>query len=786
MAARSTTRRGGGLAKRRTSETQPLSVAFLGTYVPRQCGIATFTRDLGSAVADLLGEPLGTGPGVRVLAVNDTPAGYPYGDEVRFELRHGQKADYREAADFLNVSSIDLLCLQHEYGIFGGDDGVHILQVLGNLKKPVVTTLHTVLREPSPGQREVLQRIARLSTFVVVMAERAARMLEEIYGVPPAKIRMIHHGVPDVPFMDPGFYKDQFHVEGRRVILTFGLLGPNKGIEIGIDALARLVPEFPDLVYIVLGATHPELRRRVGEEYRVSLERRARERGVQDHILFHNRYVTLEELCEFLLAADIYLTPYRSREQIASGTLAYAIGCGKACVSTPYWYAEEVLSDGRGRIFPFDDADALVETLRDVLNGEVERNQMRKRAYLFGRQMIWREVARAYLRTFEDAIANYARQIPRLPARAKPIPKPGLPEVSLDHLRILTDGTGIIQHATYATPDRRHGYTTDDNARALIVAILNVNLFGDESVLPLVQTYLAFLRHAFVEETRRFRNFLSYERHWLEDTGSDDSQGRAIWALGTAVAFPPNNSILGLSSRLFEAAFPALEGITSPRAWAFALLGIHAFLRRFSGASEARRMRERLAQRLLHHFRENAAPDWPWCEPTVTYGNATLPHALLLSGRWLECGEMVEQGLRSLAWLFEIQSDPAGHLTLIGNAGWYPRGGKKARFDQQPIEAAKLVLAAQEAFQITRERNWLVRMRHAVDWFLGANDIRAPLYDFQTRGCCDGLHPTGTNINQGAESTLAWLLSIHAAQLVEEEGLLWPEAEEETEGVTTP
>jgi len=739
---------------------KPLSVAFIASYVPRRCGIATFTHDLAKALAALMGGTLGERELVQIVALNNLPESPPFGPEVCFEIRDHLKTDYRKAADFLNVSLAEVVNLQHEFGILGGADGSHVLTLLSSLKKPVVTTLHTVLHEPTKGQLETLQEICRLSSLVVVMADRARNMLRDIYGVPEEKILLIHHGVPDVPFMDPSYYKDRFHVEGRRVILTFGLLNPNKGIEVGLDALHEVVKTHPDVAYIVLGATHPEVKRRHGEEYRLSLQQRAAKLGLSHNVLFHDWYVTLEELCEFLLACDIYVTPYRTREQIVSGTLAYALGCGKAIISTPYWYAEEMLAEDRGRLVPFDEPAALAERIRDLLDNEVERTHLRKNAYQLGREMIWRQVGWRYREAFERAIAEYGRL--RRALAPRPVSQPAIPELSLRHLHVLSDGTGVLQHAMFATPDRAQGYSTDDNARALLVTSLYWDTLRDESLIPRIHTYLAFLTHAFNQENGRFRNFMTYDRRWADEIGSEDCQGKALWALGYCVALAPNESILGLATRLVVHALRACSSLQSPRAWAYVLLGCYAYLRRFDGASEVRRLGMDLAQRLMERFEANASDDWPWCEDVLSYANARLPQALLVAGRWTGDDRMHSQGLRSLAWLLDVQTGaPDGHLSIIGNKGWLRRGGTKADFDQQPVEAACLTDACHEAYLATHEERWFAHMRVCFHWFLGENDVRVPIYDFTTQGCRDGLHEAGASENEGAESTLAWLHSLY-------------------------
>jgi len=733
------------------------NIALIGNYLPRRCGIATFTTDLLEALSAEF-----PGSNCYAVAMNDTSNGYPYPDQVRFEVADKRLPDYQLAADFLNVNQVDVVCLQHEFGIFGGNHGGHILTLLRSLRLPVVTTFHTVLATPGPDQKAMVEEVGRLSDRLVVMSHKAADLLREAYDVPREKVTFIHHGIPDLPFVDPSFFKDQFGVEGRKVVLSFGLLSPGKGIEFMIDALPEIVRRHPEIVYIVLGATHPGVKKEGGESYRLSLQRRARDQGVEKHVLFHNRFVELKELCEFLGAADIYVTPYLSGEQIVSGTLAYALGAGKATISTPYWYAREMLADGRGRLIPFRDSDALAGQVIDLLDNEVERHAMRKRAYSFCREMIWKEVARSYLDVFAEVAKKRLRH-PHPSLRAKLL-TPALFEVphpKFDHLRRLTDDVGILQHAKFIVPNRAHGYCTDDNARALIVVLTARDVLPESSeLLDLDCRYLSFLCHAFDEQKGRFRNFMDYERRWRSGEGSEDSHGRAVWGLGMAIALERSSDLGDVALGVFERAIPALTELRSPRAWAFGLVGIHSYLKRFGGDSEVRRLRERLAGRLFDLYQANASPDWPWPENIVTYDNGKIPQALLLSGQWLQRGEMVEAGLRSLEWLIRTQTDGRGYFVPIGNRGWFRRDGEKARFDQQPVEAQSILDACMEAHRVTQDRKWIVEARHCLEWFLGRNDLNAPIYDYRTGGCCDGLTANGPNRNQGAESTLAWLLSL--------------------------
>ena len=760
----------------RSSVRDVPSIAFLGNYLPRRCGIATFTADLCEAVAAQAAKS----HDVFAVAMNDVAEGYPYPERVRFEIRQSVQADYRLASEFLNIHQVSAVCMQHEYGIFGGPCGSHVLPLLRRLRRPLVTTLHTVLRDPTDQQKQVMKEIGRLSSRMVVMAEMARDILLDVYDIPAEKIAMIPHGIPDVPFVDPSFYKDQFNVEGKKVLLTFGLLSPGKGLEHAIDALPGILEKHPEVVYILLGATHPHVKRESGEEYRNSLFRRVEGHGISNNVKFVNRFVEIIELCEYLGAADIYVTPYLNEEQITSGTLAYALGAGKATVSTPYWYAREMLADDRGRLVPFADPDAIAEQVVDLLDREVERHAMRKRAYTHCRKMIWKRVAQDYLDLFAEASETWSRQTQIWPVAVPPVKEKGheLPEVDLRQLHILTDDTGILQHCLFSTPNRDHGYCTDDNARALIVAVMHWQLGHDETALPLIHKYLGFLAHAMDEKSGRFRNFMSYDRRWAETVGSEDSHARALWALGMGVSSCPHESQIALATRLFQLGLPVVEDFASPRAWAFTIVGIHAYLRRFGGDSEVRRCRAVLTEKLANLFTSCMSDEWPWCEDVVAYANAKLPHALLMSGKWMGHNEMIDMGKRALGWLLDVQTNPDGMLSPVGTNGWLHRGQAKARFDQQPVEAHALVDACIEAYHCTREEHWLRQARKALYWFLGDNDLRTPLCDFTTGGCRDGLHEDRVNLNQGAESTLAWLMSLLLMQELQMErtiGQLQPE-----------
>lgn len=744
--------------------SKPSRIAWIGNYLPRQCGIATFTHDLCESIAHEYPETQ-----CIVGAVNDRTESYRYPERVRFEFHEKDLNSYLRAADFLNINNVEVLSVQHEFGIYGGPAGSHLLALLRDVRMPLVTTLHTVLHEPTAEQRRVMQELDRLSDRFVVMARRGVDLLRDVYGIGEHKIDFIPHGIPDIQFVDPSFYKDQFGVEGKTVLLTFGLLSPSKGIEYVIEALPAILAQHPDVVYVVLGATHPNLLASDGENYRHRLERLAEARGVKGNVIFYNRFVTSEELREFMGAADIYITPYLFEAQITSGTLAYAIGAGKAVISTPYWHASELLSHDTGRLVPFRDAAAITHAVNDMMQTPGRLAALRKASYLSGREMTWPNVARRTMESFCLARAGDRQPSRKAFANRTLENQPmELPPLKLDHLFRLTDGTGMLQHATYTVPNYSEGYCTDDNARAYILTVLLEEFGALEATRNgemLASKCLAFMNSAWDGNRCRFRNFMAHDRRWLEVDGSEDSHGRALWAMGTGLGRSNNVGHKKACSVLIERGMTSMETFTSPRAWAFALLGVHEYLRRYNGDRVANALRERLTQRLMELFHAASAPGWPWFEAYVTYENARLSQALILSGYWTSQPEVLAVGLKSLRWLAEIQTAPKGNFRPIGCNGFYHRHGSPAEFDQQPVEAAAMVSACLEAFRVTKDSFWSGEARRAFEWFLGRNDLGWPLYDASTGGCRDALHQDRLNENEGAESTLSFWLALAEMKL---------------------
>jgi glycosyltransferase involved in cell wall biosynthesis len=732
-------------------------LAILGNHLPRHCGIATFTTHLADAVSAAL-------PDVDclVLAMNDAGNRHAYPPRVRFEIAERDPGSYRRAADFLNVNQVDVLSVQHEYGIFGGKAGAHVLALLRELRMPIVTTLHTVLSAPNPMQRAVIEELARLSDRLIVMSASGAELLRRIHDIPDDRIDLIPHGIPHVAV--DAASKDRVGVQGKTMILTFGLLSRDKGIEHVIDALPAIRAVYPDIVYVVLGATHPHVLSEEGEAYRLMLETRAQQLGVAGSVIFHNRFVSQDELTEFLSATDIYITPYLQPEQITSGTLAYAVGAGKAVISTPYIYARELLAEGRGVLVPWRDAPAIACEVIALIGDDDRRRAMCARAQAYGAEMGWPAVGGRYAESFARAQTEHShRRRTAFLAQTLEARPAGLPEIDLKHLRALTDDTGLLQHAIFTIPRYDDGYCLDDNARALLLLTVLEDAGCDDpaGVRALASRYLAFVHHAFDRTSGRFRNFLSYSRHWLEPCGSQDSHGRALWALGAVVGRTGDPGRHRLACDLFHAAVAAVTTFSSPRAWAYALLGIDEYLRAFAGDSTVEARRVDLAERLLGLFQRTSRHDWPWFEDSVTYCNARLSQALLVSGDRMRRSDMIEAGLRSLEWLVSIQSSSDQQFAAIGSNGFYERGLPPASFDQQPVEACATVAACLDACRVSGDRRWDARARWAFGWFLGDNHLHHWLFDPSTGGCRDGLHADRPNQNQGAEATLSFLLALH-------------------------
>jgi glycosyltransferase involved in cell wall biosynthesis len=739
-------------------------IGFVGTYPPRRCGIATFTRDLAAGIrsADEHVDPL-------VVAVTDAGAEYEYPREVEYQVRQGTKSNYARAAELVNYKAVRWVSVQHEYGIFGGDDGCYILDFLSALRLPAAVTLHTVLDRPSASQRSIVRSMAKVAR-IVVMSRVAADLLASRYDL-RSEVEIIPHGIPDLAPRDQEALKARFGVAGRRMLLTFGLLGPNKGIETVIRALPSVISAFPDLVYFVVGATHPSVLRQHGEAYRTSLERLADQWGVREHVVFRDQYVTTPELCSYLQATDVFVSPYLNEAQVTSGALSYAMGAGAAVVSTPYWHAQELLAEGRGRLFPFGDAPALAATLAALFEDPVELAGVRRRAYEHTRAFTWPRVGEQYLRLGETLPGILAKV-----RRRQDLPRASsLPELRLDHLLRLTDDTGVIQHATFSVPARESGYCVDDNARALVVALHAAGSSGSPDAKRLISTYLAFL-HAAQTREGRFRNQMSYARSFSDSLDSEDCTGRALWALGTAVLLSRDDGQRMLARQMFERGLPFATELGA-RGTALTILGLVAFVTAHPEVGPAAELLERLARRLCQRYRDEEVSGWRWFESTLTYDNALLPLALWRAHAVTRDPESRQVARESLEFL-EATCFRGDRLVLIGNAGWHARGGIRSESDEQPTDAAAFVLAFRAAFLVTRDHRYLRRMREAFAWFLGSNRLDVVVYDSATAGCRDGVGAKAPNLNQGAESTISFLLSLIEMLELAGEGLEYGDASE--------
>lgn len=732
----------------------PKKVAFISSFPPRRCGIATFTSDLISSLKNC-----GKGQFEPLVVAIRQDNDLKYAAPVRFEIRQDVKNDYICAADYVNFSHVDIVSVQHEFGLFGGEAGSYLSLLLNRLNAPVITTLHTILEDPSPAHYKSMIDVCSASCKVITMNEQGVSMLRDIYGVSEKKIELIPHGVPDLSFVDSNYYKHKFGMEDRKTILTFGLLNPNKGIEIMLKALPSVVKAEPSVLYIVLGMTHPSVLKYDGESYRFSLQQTVKELGLQKYVIFHNRFVSDEELCNFLCAADLYVTPYMNRGQLTSGTLSFAVGAGKAVISTPYWAAVELLAKGRGRLVGFGDWKQLAEEVVKVLRDDSLYYSLRRKAYDYGRSRTWPKIGRIYWKLFTAKGASVRVAAKAVPSKAEAITSIEVPEPSLEHLQKLTDTTGLYQHAIFTVPDRKCGYCTDDNARAVIAMTRYYAQYPEPQALRLFETYLSFVIHS-QDVDGSVRNFMNFDRTWVEHEPENDAFGRVLWALGTVMAKPPLPSYLSVAKECFDRSVGLVEKQCA-RSVAYSILGTSDYLKQFPGASDIKRHLTLAANKLMTLYEKNSDPAWQWFENKLTYDNAVLPHAMFVAGLTFEDEKYLDVAKKTCEFL--LQSTFTGnHFSFVGNNGWFKRGQTKALFDQQPIEAAGTVIMLKAAYDATEDLRFIKLQRKAFDWFLGENDLHIPLYDFRTKGCCDGLGSGGVNMNQGAESILSFLVSLLA------------------------
>lgn len=732
------------------TEKRHSKVAIVSTFLPRKCGIATFTSDLikyTSSAAKGEFDPL-------VVAMNNE--NIKYKDPVKFEIRQNVKSDYICAADYLNFSHVDVVSVQHEFGLFGGEAGCYLNLLLKRVNAPVITTLHTVLNDPSEVYRKGLVDVCRESYKIVVMNEKGVGMLKDIYGIDEKKIELIAHGIPDLPFVDNNYYKHRFGMEGRRTILTFGLLSKNKGIEVMLRAMPEIVKADPSVLYIILGMTHPSVLKHDGESYRFGLQKMVKDLGCSKNVIFFNRFVTDEELRNFLCASDIYVTPYLNEEQLTSGTLSFAVGTGKAVVSTPYWAACELLADERGKLVDFGDHKQLANAVIEILKNDELFYTLRRKAYDYGRSRTWTKAGEAYLKLFSASGVPLCINTNKTSLGSEAKSSFNIPEARLDHVMQLSDDTGILQHAKLTIPDREHGYCTDDNARAVIAINKYYKQYPEPEILKMLDKYISFVLHS-QNGDGSVRNFMDYSRKWVRNEPASDALGRVIWSLGSLIADPPAESYLSIIKDRFDMSIAKISK-QSIRGQAYSIIGMADYLKQFPGASDIKRQMIDSADRITASYYKHSNYDWQWFENKMTYDNAMLSYSMLIAGKHF--GEKyLEIGINTCDFLLD-NTYTNSHFSFIGCDGWYPRGEAKAEFDQQPLEATSTILMLKAAYEITEDHKYIILLRKAFDWYLGDNDNEIALYNFRTKGCFDGLEQCGVNLNQGAESVLSFLISL--------------------------
>lgn len=725
------------------SETPRRNVALIGSFSPRKCGIATFTTDIHQHLGNYHPQIE-----VDVWAMDSADAPLMY-EGVRGTIAADRPEDYRIAARQINEDAVDVVWLQHEYGIFGGEDGGLILELVDRVAAPLVVTLHTVLAEPSHNQRRILEHLLRRASRVMVMSRRGRDLLIDRYGADPELVWVIAHGAPDRPFGRQEAFKARLGLAGRKVLMSFGLLGPGKGLETMIAALPTIVARHPEVVYRIVGATHPNLVASEGEAYRQKLQAMVADLGVDEHVLWEDRFLDNDELLDQLEACDIYVTPYWNLQQATSGTLSYAVALGKAVVSTPYLHARELLADGGGVLVEPGSSSALAEAVDRLLSDPAALAAAQRAAYAKGRLTIWPRFADATAALIESAVVPDAAVHPQLFAT------PGFTGVTA-----ISDATGMLQHSIGIVPDRRHGYCLDDNARALMLVHVADGVARAERV-RLATTYASFIQHAWNEDVRAFRNFMNFDRSWCEDVGSEDSNGRALWALGHAVAHAIDADLARWARRWFDKAIAGFDKIDSLRSVAFAMLGARDVLRADPGHQAAEALLQRGGD-LLHRVLDSARrPDWSWFEAVLGYDNPRLPQALLEAGAALGREDWRAAGLESMEWIATQQISSSGYFRPIGSET-FGRPYTQLPFDQQPLEAWAAVEAAASAYAATGDVKWLDHAETAYGWFFGANDRGVVLADLVTGRCRDGVTPKGANENCGAESILAFQLAHYA------------------------
>lgn len=726
-----------------------MKIAFVATYPPRQCGIGTFTHSLAHAMKNIQNHE----NEIIVIAMTNDHETYVFPSEVKLTIQQDHQSDYLAAADYINRSGAEVCILEHEFGIYGGQSGVYILPLLHRLNIPLISTLHTILETPSYNEKAILKQICKMSDRVVVMSNKAIQFLKDIYEVPSSKIIKIEHGLPDFHY-DKEKSRTELKLNNKKLLFTFGFVGRNKGIETVIKALPKIIEKHPEVFYLVLGKTHPNVFRSAGEEYRNYLQLLIKNLKLSNHVLLLNEFAKEKKLFKYLAACDIYITPYVNEAQITSGTLTYAMGSGCAVVSTPYWHAAELLTENKGRLFDFKDEDGLVKTLNELLDQPKLLETIQQKAATYGKNIIWPKIGQRYFELAEHLVSEPTKPEP---SKETHIDLLLLPPFSLTHLKRLTDDTGIIQHAKFGIPNLKEGYCLDDNARALLMVCMAYKQKKNAFALELMPVYLSYI-HFMQNEDGTFRNFLAFNRSFLDEVGSEDSFGRTIWVLGYLINHAPNDAYRQAALLIFFNAVPIFMKIKSIRGIANIIIGICYYLKTYPSDTNIKVILTKITDVLLVNFEQNQSENWYWFESLLAYDNGILPLALLHVSQQLDNDKIKEVAFESMDFL-TTHTLKDGHLSVIGNRQWFVKDKERSIYAQQPIDAMAMVLMYHQAFVITQETEYLDKLFTSFMWFLGENDLRMSLYDFETKGCCDGFEEDGVNRNQGAESLLAYLIS---------------------------
>ena len=727
-----------------------MKIAYISSYHPRQCGIATFTHDIFSAISFNDKSPRIE---QHIFALTDEGEKYEYPDEVVFSIAQQEEDDYIKAAEYINTNAYDVCMLEHEYGIFGGKSGAFVLSLLDHLHIPLIVNLHTVLETPTVDERSILMRIAHRASKIVVMSQFAIELLSRVYKITETKTLCIPHGVPQfvVKHRDA---KNQLDLADRKVIMTFGFIGRSKGIDVAIRALPAVVNKFPEVLYLVVGKTHPNILKQAGEEYRESLEALVVELNLQNNVRFVNSFVDITDLSLYLSACDIYITPYVNEAQITSGTLSFAVGAGAAVLSTPYWHAKEMLAEGRGVLFDFNDSENLAAIIVELFSNADKLDGIRGKAHEYGQELSWQKLGVRYLDLFEKVVL---RETEKSAQNSITELIQELPEFDLMHIKRLTNHVGILQHARYATPNYHHGYCLDDNCRAMLLTLMAYETEPSEELCELMSTYLSYV-HYMQMDNGKFRNFMSFANAFLDAEGTEDSFGRTIWSLGYLLKTAPLPDFYQIGKELFFNAVPHFRSLKSVRAVAYTMLGVVCYLEYQPNDKDILEELRTMAHYIANEYRQNSTENWRWFEKIISYDNALLPLSMLKAGKILKDDSLIEVGMKSFGFLDQLLFDKH-YLSIIGNTNWYVKDSGKSKFGQQPIEVSTVVLLYHQVYEMTLEEKYLTRMVQSFQWFLGRNELNLSLYDSETKGCCDGLESHGLNRNQGAESTICFWIS---------------------------